>query len=160
MTTIKQVHIVCKNVTCRGEYLGYVNVTGTVKIPGECQNYRDIVGRDALKGFVYGPDNWFIEMIVIESNTCKIELGYAYLKQIDDGFADAKITFSEEVDVTGKEIWIMTPEQADLIGETLGMDCESSMIDREIRDPLTKAVEAIEEYTELEGTIMLFKKEA
>ena len=141
----KIVHIICERVVCRGEYLGHVDVTGTVKQPGECRNYRD--------RFVPGStDNWFIEMIVTESNTPKIEQGYAYFKQIDDGFKYADIAFSEEIDVTGKEVWIMTPEQADLIGETLEMDCVSSMIDREI-------VEAIEEYVDLKGTITLVHQE-
>jgi len=151
MTTYKQVHIQCDRVVCRGEFLGDIDIYANVKVPGECHNYKE-------PGL---GDNWFIEMYVTKSNTPKIEQGYTYLKQVVDGLAKAKITFIEfdEIDVTGKEVWIMTPEQADLIGETLEMDCESSMIDREIRDPLNKAVEAIEEYDNLEGTIMLFHKE-
>jgi hypothetical protein len=139
MTTYKRVHIKCDRVVCRGEFLGDIDIYANVKIPGECHNYKE-------PGL---GDNWFIEMYVIKSNTSKIEQGYTYLKQIDDGLAKAKITFieCEEIDVTDKIVWIMSEKTSEMLAELIADSTEFES-------------EEFDTYYNNEGIITLIHKEA
>lgn len=142
MRTFKTAHIVCDDVICRGEYIGHVDIMGSVKIPGECKNYHN-----------FGePDNWFIEMHVTNSDNPKIELGYTYIKQREDGLARATITFRvfEAVDVENKSIWIIDENDADRIMELLCGNMD---------DEIGEMVDGIQTFTNNDGDIMIYHKE-
>lgn len=139
----KMIYIACKNVICRGERIGDVYVTGIVKQPGECKNY----------GTKEQP-NWYIEMNVIKSSGA-IPLGYAYLKQVEDGFAGAEISFVETatIDITGKTVLVMDNEASDIIMETLSADEDSSFIDRNDRSDISRALKNIQPFYNCSGKI-------
>ena len=160
MPTQKRVHIVCDNVICRGEYLGHVDVTGIVRQPGECSNYKKLGMAPGSQN--YSSDDWYIEMDVIESNCKLIAPGYAELQQINDGFAQAKITFFEVeiIKIEGKSVWVMSEEDADLLLETLNLDSESSSFEFALREQIGNAVNRIESFTNNVGEISIFHKEA
>jgi hypothetical protein len=79
---IKLIRIVCDHAK-----FGHVETFGV--ITGECSNYPKFLRLDENGKGVYGPDDWYVEFF---------DGAYRYMKQIQDGFGNAKITFVDVPD--------------------------------------------------------------